>query len=61
MVNRSLDWLRARARPAPGAVDADEPFGFWVAFLPRSAGEPHVEVIAYDDSGRVLSRIDYRA
>jgi hypothetical protein len=43
-------------------LDADEPFGFWVAFLPRSAGpRPTVQVIAYDDSGRLLSRIDYRA
>jgi hypothetical protein len=43
-------------------LDADEPFGFWVAFLPRSAGgNPMVEVIAYDESGRVVSRIDYRA
>jgi hypothetical protein len=43
-------------------LDANEPFGVWVAFLPRSAGErPMVEVIAYDDGRRVLSRIDYRA
>jgi hypothetical protein len=43
-------------------LEADEPFGFWVAFLPRSVGaRPTVEVIAYDDHGRVLSRIDYRA
>ena len=43
-------------------LDADEPFGFWVAFLPRSAGgNPMVEVIAYDENGEVASRIDYRA
>jgi hypothetical protein len=43
-------------------LDADEPFGVWVAFLPRSAGErPMVEVIAYADGGRVLSRIEHRA
>ena len=45
-------------------VEADGPFGLWMAFLPRSAGgrpPVEVEVIAYDESGRVLSRIEYRA
>ena len=42
-------------------IEADAPAGFWVAFLPRSAGRhPNLEVIAYDDGGRVRSRIDYR-
>lgn len=41
-----------------------EPAGFWLAFVPSRAGRPTstpVEVIAYDESGKVLSRIDYRA
>jgi hypothetical protein len=43
-------------------IKADAPAGFWVAFLPRSTGKrPIVEVIAYDENGRVASRIDYRA
>jgi hypothetical protein len=43
-------------------IDAREPAGYWLAFLPRSVGKgPTVEVIAYDDSGKILSRIDYRA
>jgi hypothetical protein len=53
----------ARVRgPMLERLGEDGPFGFWVAFLPRSVGaRPTVEVIAYDESGRVLSRIDYRA
>jgi hypothetical protein len=43
-------------------IDARGPTGFWVAFIPRSAGRrPVVEVIAYDEDGKVSSRIDYRA
>jgi hypothetical protein len=43
-------------------IDAREPAGYWVAFLPRSVGKgPMLEVIAYDKSGKVASRIDYRA
>lgn len=41
-----------------------EPAGFWLAFVPSRAGRPTstpVEVIAYDESGKILSRIDYRA
>ena len=42
-------------------IEAEGPARFWVAFLPRSAGRhPNLEVIAYDDGGSVLSRIDYR-
>jgi hypothetical protein len=53
----------ARVRgPMVERLEEEDPFGFWVAFLPRSVGaSPTVEVIAYDESGRVLSRIDYRA
>jgi hypothetical protein len=43
-------------------IGAREPAGYWVAFLPRSLGRgPMLEVIAYDESGKVASRIDYRA
>ncbi len=43
-------------------IDAREPAGYWLAFLPRSVGKrPTVEVIAYDESGKILSRLDYRA
>jgi hypothetical protein len=43
-------------------IDAHEPAGYWLAFLPRSVGKrPTVEVIAYDQSGKILSRLDYRA
>jgi hypothetical protein len=45
-------------------IGGSEPAGFWLAFVPRSAGRPTgttVEVIAYDGSGKILSRVDYRA
>lgn len=43
-------------------IHAREPAGYWVAFLPRSVGKgPMLEVIAYDENGKVASRIDYRA
>jgi hypothetical protein len=43
-------------------IGAREPAGYWVAFLPRSVGKgPVLEVIAYDENGKVASRIDYRA
>jgi hypothetical protein len=43
-------------------IGAREPAGFWLAFIPRSAGKrPTVEVIAYDADGKIVSRIDYRA
>jgi hypothetical protein len=43
-------------------IGAREPAGYWLAFLPRSVGKrPTVEVIAYDESGKILSRVDYRA
>jgi hypothetical protein len=43
-------------------IEARRPTGFWVAFIPRSAGmRPVVEVIAYDEDGTVSSRIRYRA
>jgi hypothetical protein len=45
-------------------VGAGEPFGFWMAFLPRSVagasgegGRPAIEVIAYGDGGQELSRV----
>jgi hypothetical protein len=34
---------------------ATEPFGYFVAFLPRAAGP--IDVLAYDDAGRELSRV----
>ena len=36
---------------------ADEGFGMWVTFVPRSAGRRRrLEVVAYDRQGRELSR-----
>jgi hypothetical protein len=45
-------------------IGAREPAGFWLAFVPRRAGRPTgttVEVIAYDENGKILSRLDHRA
>jgi hypothetical protein len=43
-------------------IGAREPAGYWLAFLPSSVGRrPVLEVIAYDESGNVASRIEYRA
>jgi hypothetical protein len=43
-------------------IDGASPIGHWVAFIPRSAGRhPTVEVIAYDEDGNVIGRLDYRA
>jgi hypothetical protein len=33
---------------------ASEPFGFWVAFIPRSAGHRPIEVTAYAEGGERL-------
>ena len=45
-------------------VGASGPFGFWMAFLPRSVagasgerGRPAIEVIAYGERGQELSRV----
>jgi hypothetical protein len=37
-----------------GAIEASEPFGRWIAFVPRSAGRAPLEITAYDDAGRRL-------
>jgi hypothetical protein len=46
-------WVKLTQVPAGtlGAIDATEPFGWWVAFVPRSAGYPPLEVIAYGAGG----------
>jgi hypothetical protein len=48
-------------------VAAGEPFGFWMAFLPRSVagardprGRDTIEVVAYGDHGQELSRVGQR-
>jgi hypothetical protein len=35
-------------------VEATEPFGYWIAFVPRSAGHQPIEVMAYDGDGQRL-------
>jgi hypothetical protein len=43
------------------AIEASEPFGYWIAFLPRSAGRrPPIEVIAYGEDGEQLGRYEHR-
>jgi hypothetical protein len=37
-----------------GEIDASEPFGRWIAFVPRAAGRARVEITAYDAAGRRL-------
>jgi hypothetical protein len=51
--------------PLRRRVGASEPFGFWMAFLPRSVagakgahGREAIEVIAYGDRGQELSRVE---
>ena len=37
-----------------------EPFGFWVAFVPRSAGHRPLDVIAYGADGERLSTFNLK-
>ena len=39
---------------------AKGPFGFFVAFVPRSAAKHAIAVAAYDSSGKLLSRYAHR-
>jgi hypothetical protein len=41
-------------------IAASRPFGFFVSFLPRAALSGPIEVVAYDDAGRELSRVRHR-
>ena len=44
-----------------GEIDASEPFGRWIAFVPRSAGRAPVEITAYDADGRRLGETEKHA
>jgi hypothetical protein len=41
-------------------IAASQPFGYFVAFLPRAALRGPIQVVAYDDAGRELSRVRHR-
>jgi hypothetical protein len=41
-------------------IAASQPFGFFVSFVPRAALRGPIEVVAYDDAGRELSRVRHR-
>ena len=43
------------AGPVLDKINASEPFGYWVAFVPRSAGHRPIDVIAYGAGGDRLS------
>jgi hypothetical protein len=42
-------------------MGASEPFGFWVAFVPRSARHAKFEIVAYDADGGEIGRYEYRS
>ena len=42
-------------------MGATGPFGFWVAFVPRSARHAVFDVVAYGEGGGEIGRYEYRS
>jgi hypothetical protein len=42
-------------------MGASEPFGYWVAFVPRSARHSEFEIVSYGASGGEIGRYEYRS
>jgi hypothetical protein len=43
------------------SMGADGPFGYWVAFVPRSARHAVFEVVSYGAGGEEIGRYRYRS